>query len=144
MNRILLTGSRTWTDHRRVEEALDAVLALGPMVLVHGACPSGADALAAEWAHRNGVPTEPHPADWDRCAQECPAHPHRIRKRPGDVDHPGVVDTYCPGAGPRRNKAMVDLGATVCLAFLAPGSRGTRNCLKLARKAGIKTQTWSA
>ena len=39
--------------------------------------------------------------------------------------------------GPERNAHMVSLGADLCLAFPLPSSRGTRNCMRLAREAGI-------
>jgi hypothetical protein len=50
--RLLVTGSRTWDDVSRVEHALAVILARHPegIVLVHGACPRGADAIAADYA----------------------------------------------------------------------------------------------
>lgn len=33
---------------------------------------------------------------------------------------------------------MVDLGADLCLAFPLPDSRGTKDCMARAKKAGIK------
>ena len=52
--RLLVTGSRTWDDPRTVEQALAVILARHPegVVLVHGACPRGADAIAAAYAAR--------------------------------------------------------------------------------------------
>lgn len=35
---------------------------------------------------------------------------------------------------------MVDLGADVCLAFMNPGSKGTKNCVDKAIKAGIEVK----
>jgi hypothetical protein len=48
--RLLLTGSRTLDDTAVIEHALAAILARHPegVVLVHGACPRGADAGPAE------------------------------------------------------------------------------------------------
>ena len=62
-----------------------------------------------------------------------------------DLTEPGVVpgklDDYCPGAGPRRNAAMVNKQPRPAwmVAFPEPGQRntGTRGCMKLAAKAGI-------
>lgn len=73
MTRILVTGSRGWTDKQAVADALErAVLGLytpaeGLPVLVHGACPTGADAIADELWLEHGYPEpERHPAEWSR------------------------------------------------------------------------------
>lgn len=62
--RLLVTGSRDWDDAQELRYALihAATPYLPAVVLVHGACPTGADALAAEWASDMGIPAEEHPA----------------------------------------------------------------------------------
>lgn len=112
MKRILVTGSRDWTDGEAIYAALaEARETWGPSVLVSGACPTGADQIAESWWTRLAWgPVERHPADWKQ---------------------------YGKAAGPIRNKEMVDLGADVCLAFIGPGSRGAAGCAKLAEEAGI-------
>ena len=52
--RLLVTGSRTWHDIAAIEHALAVILARHPegVLLVHGACPRGADAIAAAYAAR--------------------------------------------------------------------------------------------
>lgn len=109
--RVLVTGSRDWADAGAIVAALYPIYRDHPdAVLVSGACPTGADRLAEDaWETWGGI-VERHPADWER---------------------------YGRGAGPRRNKEMVDLGADVCVAFPLPGSRGTRNCMTAAERAGI-------
>lgn len=115
--RVLVTGSRTWQSWHTVAMNLSHLLRhIGPFVLVHGACPRGADAMAAEWADihaDSGITVEAHPADWDG-----------LGKRAGYV----------------RNAHMVKLGADWCLAFIYDRSRGATHCADLAEKAGIKTQ----
>lgn len=114
--RILVTGSRDWTDRDVIHHALQAAwMTLGAdpeTILVHGACHlGGADKIAADFWESKGRPAEAHPAD---------------------VGPNGRV------LGPQRNKRMVDLGADLCVAFPLPSSRGTRNCMRLAREAGIR------
>lgn len=114
--RLLLTGSRTWTDAWLIASALEHWLgALGDhTVLVHGACPTGADAIAHRlWHTQAGLPVETHPADWA-------AHGRR--------------------AGFIRNAAMVRAGADACLAFVVGGSRGASMSANLAERAGIPVQ----
>ncbi|WP_352302760.1 DUF2493 domain-containing protein [Kineosporia sp. NBRC 101731] len=107
--RILVTGSRDWTDEDVVYEAL-VTYSLPGDVIVHGACPTGADAFADRWAVSNGRAVERHPALW------------RVHGR---------------SAGPIRNQQMVARGAEVCLAFPLGVSRGTRGCMAMAGAAGI-------
>lgn len=111
--RVLVTGSRDWTDVHLVRAELDRILVdTGGLTLVHGACPRGADAIAALWARQNWVKVsiDRHPADWAT---------------------DGVA------AGPRRNAEMVALGADVCLAFIRNGSKGATHTAELAEQAGI-------
>jgi hypothetical protein len=129
VSRVIVTGSRSWPDRAAVEHALGVALRIyRPLVIVHGACATGADAMAEAWAQRAGVETDPFEADWDHCGPECQPG-HRRRRRDGSE--------FCPAAGPRRNARMVAAGARICLAFPLPGSRGTEGCIRLAEAAGI-------
>lgn len=105
--RVLVTGSRGWLDVDRLNDALDLLHVAGRFsvqtipttfsgfrtpgitTLVSGRCTEGGDLMCEQWAERNGVPVEPHPADW--------AHDR--------------------GAGFTRNREMVQAGAAVCMAF---------------------------
>lgn len=113
--RVLVTGSRNWTNEAAVYSALTELIRTSNRItVVHGACPTGADAIAHHWATSvPGATAEPHPAEWDR---------------------------HGKAAGPIRNQQMVDLGADVCLAFLLGESRGTRDCMRRAEAAGIPVQ----
>jgi YspA, cpYpsA-related SLOG family len=83
----------------------------GGVLLVHGACPRGADAIAAACAARTpGYQIEAHPADWRR---------------------------YGRAAGYRRNAEMVALGADGCAAFIRGRSPGSTSAVRLAAAAGI-------
>jgi hypothetical protein len=111
--RLLVTGSRTWDDVAVIEHALAAILARHPegVLLVHGACPRGADAIAAAFAESApGYRAEAHPADWRRRGR---------------------------AAGQLRNAEMVKLGADGCVAFMRGASPGTTATIRLARAAGI-------
>lgn len=127
--RILVTGSRYWDDYDTFTRALTvAIETLADelpddknIVIVHGAAP-GADSMSERYvAHVQNflsgkgytIRTEQHPAEWDK---------------------------YGKGAGPIRNKQMVDLGADLVVAFFRRGaqSRGTANCVQQAEKAGLR------
>lgn len=109
--RLLVTGSRTWTKREEIMFDLAGLSLLYPeMIVVHGACPRGADAIAASCARELYLAQEPHPADWRQ---------------------------FGKAAGVRRNAEMVALGADLCLAYIMDGSRGATHTADLAGKAGI-------
>ncbi len=155
---ILLAGGRELTNPDIVPITLADIafnIADGPIIVRHGACPgeNSADQAASDWinevGHRHGVTEDPMPADWDLCAFNCPPDPgHRRRKRPGDTAHPGLLDDYCPSAGPRRNAAMVakEPHPEWMVAFPEPGqpNYGTNNCARLAEQAGITVRRTTA
>ncbi len=121
--RVLVTGSRDWVDQTTIWGALDdALREHHDVTVVHGACPSGADAIARDWtrhayrASELGVMREEeHPADWRQFGKQ---------------------------AGFRRNAEMVALGADLCLAFIKNGSRGATHTADLAEKAGITVKRY--
>lgn len=122
--RILVTGSRTWDDQDTVwaalyEEAALAGMRRNRLVVVHGACRRGADAMAARWVAGPGatlgfVTEEPHP--W----------PPNTGRRGGIL----------------RNSHMVNLGADRCLAFVRDASPGSSDCARKARAAKIEVRRW--
>lgn len=112
--RVLITGSRTWTDAPAIARVLNQlhVWQAERLVIVHGACPDGADAIADAWCRLHSVPAERHPADWQRHGR---------------------------AAGPRRNAAMVATRPALCLAFIRDNSPGATGCANAAEAAGITT-----
>lgn len=108
--RVLVTGSRDWTDQQTIAVALREWRAPGA-VLLHGGA-RGADRIAAAVWRSWGLRDEAHPADWQRSGR---------------------------GAGPVRNQLMVAAGADVCLAFINDASRGATHCAATAEHAGIPT-----
>lgn len=116
MKRVLITGSRDWSDREVIKRALFPFAVYAgqerDVTLISGACPSGADAIAEEIWEAWGLSVERHPADWK---------------------HHGKT------AGLIRNQKMVDLGADICLAFRKDFSRGTTHCANAATMAGIET-----
>ena len=95
--RVLVCGSRTWTDRARIRAELETLPR--DAIIIHGACPSGADAIANEEAEALGMRVERYPADWNH---------------------------YGKRAGFLRNTEMANTQPDLCLAFRTPGkSNGT-------------------
>lgn len=112
--RVLITGSREHPEPEFVKRILESLALCKDDVVVVGDNSSGpfsVDYITNLYFLEQGVPVEVHYANWHE---------------------------YGRAAGPKRNQAMVDSGADFALAFPYEGSRGTRGCVSLARKAGIK------
>jgi hypothetical protein len=104
--RVLVTGGRDYADAASVDAWLTS---LTPSVIAEGGA-SGADRLAAIWAHDNDVRCETFPARWA---------------------------LHGRAAGPIRNQQMLDeFNPDIVLAF--PGGRGTADMVARARKKGVR------
>ena len=140
---VITSGGR---DHRGmwlIWPEMDAIRSeFGEIQVRQGACyppvrqgrreDRSADWLVHRWCLDRGVEDVEYPAQWALCSPICPDKPHRKARRDGS--------TYCPLAGHARNQDMVNDGARVLLAFPELGSRGTWDCVKRAKAAGIEVR----
>jgi hypothetical protein len=109
--RVLVCGGREYGKSQDELLQLEAVLSRIPHieVVIHGAA-RGADALAGDWARRNGVKEEIYPADWN---------------------------SFGRAAGPMRNLEMLKAGKPdLVVAF--PGGTGTAHMVKASQQAKVK------
>jgi hypothetical protein len=107
---VLVCGGRDYMDRDRVFSVLDRILRDKVNVTVlHGACYSGADRFADEWATEREIPCIRVPARWSVL---------------------GKV------AGPERNGRMLCYLPNGVVAF--PGGSGTQNMVDQAKAAGVK------
>lgn len=118
--KVLVCGSRHFNDYKKLSEELDKLHTPkgtpgGHQIdeIIHGAA-RGADTLAGRYGAEHNIPVRTFPALWD-------LHGKR--------------------AGPIRNSQMLTEGKPgLVLAFLAPDSRGTKNMIDQATKAGKPVQ----
>jgi hypothetical protein len=137
---LLVTGSRIWNS----VASIDTVLAMycrhafdlgTSLVVMHGDCPRGADAIARAWVtqhKRRGWPVihDPHPAPWEaECRAECHHGPRRVRKADGK--------DICQAAGTYRNIAMCELRPHYVEAFIRDASHGATQCAGYAETLGL-------
>jgi hypothetical protein len=127
--RVLITGSREFTDRAVIAAAISQVARENPnraLLIRHGAA-RGADSLAGAVARK-------YPG---RLVEEV----HAVT----DWKNPDGSKNW--KAGFDRNQRMVDAGADICLAFLHPAAKnaGTRHCMRAAHEAGIPVREhWSS
>jgi hypothetical protein len=108
--RVLVCGSRHFTDHVFANRELLKYVDVCDDVIIHGGA-RGADTLAGIFGKMFGLEVICFPAKWDE---------------------------HGKAAGPIRNKQMLDEGKPdLVIAFLAPNSRGTKNMIEQAEKAGV-------
>ena len=108
--RLLVCGSRNFTDKETIAERMRWMLNPGDVVIHGGA--RGADSIAGEVAAKMGLEVIVYKANWERDGRS---------------------------AGPIRNDLMLKDGKPdAVLAFFNPGtSRGTQDMVSRARRAGV-------
>ena len=123
--RAVFTGSRDWRWPHAIKDVIDS-LDKETTIIVHGACPRGADQIANDYAKAQGFVVEKYKADWSRGRE----------------------------GGPERNRRMIresiglagDSSNVIVYAFIFEGpgsnagsrSRGTRGCIEYAASKGCR------
>ncbi|QLF83442.1 DprA-like DNA processing chain A [Rhodococcus phage NiceHouse] len=120
MYKLLVTGSRDWTDTRVVWNALDTLYYRNPddFYLLHGAA-RGVDTMASLWAG-----DRVHEAGLNISVKDFRVLPEHWEK-------------YGKRAGMLRNIAMVDKQPDIVLAFIKNQSKGATQCAEYAEQKGI-------
>jgi hypothetical protein len=126
--RVIVTGSRDYADRVTLWRVLDDLWVIdNRLVVVHGACPTGADDLADDWA----LARARGPEEWANV---------RVHRFPPNYRLYGS-----PAALHIRNADMVKAGGDLMTAFFAPPpalNQGTSRTVKLARAAGIPVREY--
>lgn len=107
---VIITGSRTITDYAAVVEAIESSPWYGSIGTVYVGDVRGVDKLALRWCKENGITYYIFRAEWEE---------------------------YGKSAGPERNRDMIRFGGEAVIALWDGESKGTRNMLWEAEKAGI-------
>lgn len=119
--RVLVCGSRTFTDEKKMKEVLDGYKIT---TVIEGEA-RGADTLSRLYAEQRGIPVESYPADWSLHG-----------KGAGHI---------------RNSRMLTEGKPDLCVAFLGPVaiseftsglsdskySKGTKNMIDQATKAGV-------
>lgn len=120
--RVIVCGSRDWTGIWATSRIHDVMVALEVLAqalgqkleIVHGGCPTGADAIVDRWARRRDYEPVIFEAAWSELGR---------------------------AAGPLRNSNMARAGGDICVGFLKDNSSGTIDMTGKAKKYGITTFT---
>jgi len=110
---IVVCGGRTYQDAARIRSTIEEYVPAdgGELPTIHQGGSRGADTLAASEAQDMGLPVISWPAAWQQ---------------------------YGRAAGPIRNRAMLDAGPDLVIAF--GGGKGTDDCVREARRRGIEVR----
>lgn len=111
--RVLISGSRGWTDKQRIIDALDKLPKID--IIIQGGA-KGADSIARDIAKERNIQCITYPALWNK---------------------------YGRAAGMIRNQQMLDEGKPdIVLAFPKKTSIGTFGMMRIAKKAGITVEMY--
>ena len=111
--KVLVCGSRDWTDGDLICDYLDALMdEIGSFTVIHGGA-RGADTIAGQWGRTRNFEVIEFPARWN---------------------------TFGKRAGAIRNREMADQGPDLVVAFLLNDSSGTQLMLDIATQRGIRTR----
>lgn len=106
---VIVCGGRDQRDYGEVARVLNDLHVVFPFGKVAHGGARGVDSFADRWAKANNIPVVMFPADWKR---------------------------YGNSAGPIRNETMLSIMKPhLVIAF--PGGKGTKNMVRLARKAAV-------
>jgi len=131
--RILICGSRTWTDKKAILDKLLSVEASYDSYIktvIHGGA-RGADTLA-------GIATK------EMCGYKADANHTQAQvddNTPAVLVFPANWNKYGRAAGAIRNQQMLTEGRPdLVLAFWDQKSRGTKHMIELAKRAGVPVE----
>ena len=112
MTRIIVCGSRDFDDYELFNRSMEENVARFSYVQLVSGHARGADLFAERYAEEKGIPIAVFKADWEK---------------------------YGRAAGPIRNRMMLEYALeedAVVMAFWNGESRGTKNMISQAEKAG--------
>jgi len=99
--KVVLTGGAEYSDHRKLWDMLDLVLAKHPeMVLLHGGSPRGAELIGAKWAQDRKITQIAFKPDWTKHSKAAP-----FKRNDAMLDAMPVGVLVCPGTGIQENLA---------------------------------------
>lgn len=113
--KVLVTGSRDWTDEARIRMVLSEFILHGESLTVIEGGARGADEIAGRLADEMGFTRVTVKADWEKFGRS---------------------------AGPIRNRAMLAMEPDLVLGFCKNGSRGTMDCIHEASRRGVETRLY--
>lgn len=120
--RVIVAGTRTFTDQQLLYSTLDSILTDYPedkyKIIIISGCAKGADSIAIQYAKDHDYEIKKFPAEWDKLGKS---------------------------AGIRRNLQMAQYTANIhhtglLVAFWDRNSPGTKNMIEVAQRYGIPTE----
>ena len=110
--RIIICGSRNWTDRAQIHAEIDRLHTKygDKLIIIHGVCETGADMIANDYCIEKDIRIIPFPARWR---------------------------FHGNAAGPIRNQRMIDQGKPQGVVAFDMGGTGTASMISKANTAGL-------
>jgi hypothetical protein len=108
--RVIVAGSRDNVSQADIDNAIEASGWVKEITVVVSGAARGADRMGENWAKRNGITIDSHPADWDK---------------------------HGKSAGYKRNQEMAD-SADALIAVWDGVSRGTGHMIDIAKAKKLR------
>jgi len=113
--KVIICGDRNATFYTCGKQVKDFVYSLpSSTIIIHGGC-RGVDQISGKYSHERGLACEVYSANWNK---------------------------YGKGAGPIRNKLMLDQNPDLVVAFHPDinSSKGSKNMINIAKAKGVETK----
>lgn len=111
--RIIIAGTRTFTDQQLLYSTLDPILTDYPedkykIVIVSG-CAKGPDSMAIQYAKDHDYELKKFPAEWDKLGKSAGIRRNlQMAQYAADVHHTGLLVAFWDGNSP-GTKNMIDV-----------------------------------
>jgi len=126
---VIIAGSRTFNDYRKLREFCDEILEPYDDITIFSGVARGADELGENYALTKGYPVRKFPADWKN-----------IEGKPEiEIGKGKRGYRYWKLAGFMRNKEMAK-EADMLIVFWDGQSRGTKHMIEIAKKKKVEVE----
>ena len=111
--RVIVAGTRTFTDQQLLYSTLDSILADYPedkyKIIIISGCAKGADSIAIQYAKDHDYEIKKFPAEWDKLGKSAGVRRNlQMAQYASDIYHQGLLVAFWNGESP-GTKNMIEV-----------------------------------